>query len=307
VIAAVGDIACNSFPSAHTRRCRYDQVAKAIEQIHPDRFLALGDEQYLHGSYRDFRTYYDRYFGGLKEITAPVPGNHETYTPLMRGYRRYFGALAEPKGWWYPNQGLYYSYDLGGWHFIALNSQLCKGTTWDPGTGHDAPITRNIAEQANGCAPGSAEYEWLMRDLAMHPNSAYPCTVAYYHHPIFAWWPYKPTAENLRIQPLWRALDDAGVDLVLNGHFHNYQRWVPQDAYGIANPDGMTEIIAGTGGDTFENDFPTSRQQPANLAAYQGHSFGVLQLTLHPTSYDFSFVTAPGQRPYQDSGTASCH
>src|SRR3954469_14691416 len=93
VIAAVGDIACKSLPSEHNRRCRYNEVAKEIEQMKPAAFLALGDLQYLHGSYDDFKSYYDRYFGPLKSITRPVPGNHETYTLGMKGYLKYFGAL----------------------------------------------------------------------------------------------------------------------------------------------------------------------------------------------------------------------
>ena len=305
MIAAAGDIACNSLPREHERRCRYDQVAEAIRQIEPDRFLALGDLQYLHGGLDDYRAYYDPYFGDLKEITAPVPGNHETYTTNMRGYLSYFGAIARPHGGWsYPNRGGYYSFDLGGWHFIALNSQACKGQTWSPKLGRGVPISSNPVH-TNGCGPGDSMYEWLRRDLSLHPNDEYPCTVAFFHHPEFAWWQYRQTIEMIDIQPLWEALDDGGVDVVLNGHFHNYQRWAPQDVFGSANPEGPTEFVVGTGGDTYENDFPDT-EPPPNLEAYQAHSFGVLKLTMHPTSYDFEFVPAPGERPYEDSGTAGC-
>jgi len=149
-IAAVGDIACNSLPSQHHRRCRYNKVAALIRRLAPDRFLALGDLQYLHGSLDDFERYYDRYFGDLKSITAPAPGNHETYTKDMRGYLDYFGAIARPHGSWsYPNRGGYYSFDLGGWHVIALNSQACKGSTWSPTEGRGVPISSN-AIHTNG-------------------------------------------------------------------------------------------------------------------------------------------------------------
>ncbi|MDP9296549.1 MAG: metallophosphoesterase [Actinomycetota bacterium] len=307
VIAAVGDIACKSLPSEHNRRCRYNEVAKGIREMKPDRFLALGDLQYLHGSYSDFLTYYDRYFGDLKSITEPVPGNHETYTLGMKGYFRYFGTIARPHGGWsYPNKGGYYSWNLGGWHFIALNSQACKGSTWNPALGRGAPISSNPIH-TNGCGPGSSMYAWLQQDLALHPNDQYPCTIAYFHHPLFAWWPYRETVAMLGIQPLYQALDEAGVDVVLNGHFHNYQRWRAQDAFGHPDPNGISEFIVGTGGDTFENDFPTDKQQPANLEAYQAHSFGVLKMTLHDGSYDYEFVPAPGQRPYEDAGHASCN
>jgi acid phosphatase type 7 len=303
VVAAVGDIACNSLPSEHERRCRYDNVAEAIRSMHPDRFLALGDLQYLHGSLEGFKTYYDRYFHDLKKITSPVPGNHETYTRYMKGYFAYFGRRAQPKGWWYPNHGGFYSFDLGGWHFIALNSQLCKGSTWSPDEGQGVPVTRS-ASISRGCGPGTPEYQWLLRDLAMHPSSRYPCTIAYYHHPLYVWSPWKPDLGLLDTSALWQVLDEHGVDVVLNGHYHNYQRFAPQDAFGDADPNGMVEFVVGTGGDTFENDF--TRARPPNIEANQAHSFGVLKMTLHPDSYDFAFVTAPGQRPYQDSGHADC-
>jgi Calcineurin-like phosphoesterase len=304
-IAAVGDIACKSLPSAHNRRCRYNEVAKEIEQMKPAAFLALGDLQYLHGSYDDFKTYYDRYFGPLKSITRPVPGNHETYTLGMKGYFKYFGAIARPHGGWsYPNTGGYYSYNLGGWHFIALNSEACKGTTWNPDLGRGVPISTNPIH-TNGCGPGSSMYAWLQQDLALHPNSKFPCTVAYFHHPLFAWWQYRETIGMLGSQPLYEALDKAGVDVILNGHFHHYERWKPQDAFGRPTPGGPTEFVVGTGGDTYEQ-FPTDKQPPANLAAYQAHSFGVLKMTLHPDSYDYAFVPAPGQRAYSDSGSANC-
>ncbi|MDP9241836.1 MAG: metallophosphoesterase [Actinomycetota bacterium] len=306
VIAAVGDIACKSLPSAHNRRCRYNEVAKGIQQMNPDRFLALGDLQYLHGSYSDFMAYYDRYFGPLKSITEPVPGNHETYTLNMSGYMKYFGAIARPHGGWsYPNRGGYYSWNLGGWHFIALNSQACKATTWSPALGRGVPISSNPIH-TNGCGPGSSMYAWLQQDLALHPNSQFPCTIAYFHHPLFAWWQYRETIAMLGIQPLFQALDRAGVDVILNGHFHNYERWQPQNAFGLPDPNGPAEFVVGTGGDTYES-FPTDKQQPANLQAYQAHSFGVLKMTLHPESYDYEFVPAPGQRPYQDAGHASCN
>src|SRR5207245_4884108 len=150
----------------------------------------------------------------------------------------------------------------------ALAPQVSTGTTCSPLTGPGAPITQNPAE-ADGCHVGSAMYEWLAKDLALHPNNQYPCTLAFFHHPLFAWWPYKQTVENLHLQPIWKLLDDNGVDVILNGHFHNYQRWAPQNEFGFADPNGITEIIVGTGGDTFENDFPVKTQSPPdNLVAY---------------------------------------
>ena len=105
-IAAVGDIACNSLPREHTRRCRYNRVAALVERLDVDRFLPLGDVQYLHGDLDDFRAYYDRYFHDLKPISSPVAGNHETYTLYMRGFLDYFGDRV-------PSRRAYYSSEAG--------------------------------------------------------------------------------------------------------------------------------------------------------------------------------------------------
>ena len=303
VIAAVGDIACNTYPWVKAPRCAYDQVARLVKGMGVDRFLVLGDVQYAHGSLKAFRKYYDRYFGPLKSITSPAPGNHETYTKFMAGYLAYFGKRAAPHGWWYPEHDGFYSFDLGGWHFISLNSQLCKGSTWSPQTGKRTPVVHSTAVN-EGCGPGTPEYEWLAHDLALHPNGTYPCTVAYWHHPLYAWSPWKPDLGEATLQPMWELLDRGGVDVVLNGHYHNYQRWAPQDALGRPDPNGITEFIVGTGSDTYEDDF--TRPRPANIRAAQGTSFGVLKMTLHPSSYDFQFVSAPGEQPYQDAGHATC-
>ncbi len=293
VIAAVGDVACNSLPSEHARRCRYDAVADAIRSIGPDAYLALGDLQYLHGSLEDFRAYYDSEFGDLMRITRPVPGNHETYTLYTQGYYDYFGKRAH-------GPGGFYSFDLGSWHLIALNSQICKGSTWNPDLGQQTPITKNRAI-SEGCGPGSAMYEWAKKDLALHPAE---CTLAFMHHPLFGDESWPNGVFLYQLQPLWQLLDDAGVDVVLNGHVHNYERYAPQDAYGRPDPDGMAQFTVGTGGSTY-GDEPDAAWSP-NLEASQHTSFGVLRMELLDGGYDFAFVTAEGEEPYTDEGHGDC-
>ena len=301
-IAAVGDIACNSFPEEHARRCRYDRVADLVGSLGVDAFLALGDLQYLRGSYNAFTTFYDREFGDLFDITYPSPGNHETYTPYMGGYFRYWGkrAIAPQEPWWYPDRVGWYSFDLGDWHIVSLNSQLCKGSTWWPGYGHGQPITRNTVYD-RGCGPGTSEYEWLRKDLELNQDHA--CSLAFFHHPVFFYAPWRQTFGALDVQPLYDLLDKKGVDVILNGHYHNYQRFAQQDAFGNADPEGPAQFIVGTGGDTYEDDFPVGElEPPPNLVVYQGDSLGVLRMTLEPTSYDFEFVVSEGEIPFTDSG-----
>ncbi len=301
VIGAAGDIACNSFPSEHNRRCKYNHVADLLQNV--DKFLALGDLQYLHGSLEGFQTYYGKYFGKYKDITAPAPGNHETYTSNMKGYLKYFGLGLQSRYGLTSKWG-FYSFNLGGWHIISLSSQLCKGSTWNPETGQGAQIVNN-ASVSRGCGPGTPEYEWLKHDLATHPNSQYPCTLAYWHHPRFIWSPWPPGPMIFALTPLWEELYNAHADVILNGHYHNYQRFAPQDPQGDADPNGITEFIVGTGGDTYENDMQGT--PPPNLESSQATSFGILEMTLQPSSYDFRFVPAAGERPFSDSGHAECH
>ena len=204
MIAAVGDIACKNPPGNNRKVCQYDDVAALIERGDYDKFLPLGDIQYEKGSYKDYRENYDVYFGDLMSISEPVPGNHDYGVTDANGYYRYFGELAHgPDG--------YYSYDLGAWHVIALNSAICPAVT--------------------GCGPGDPQYRWLKADLAANDAA---CTLAYWHHPRYDWLKYQNADwtedyEFLRTAPFWNLLYDAGAELVLSGHNHNYSRWQPMD------------------------------------------------------------------------------
>jgi acid phosphatase type 7 len=282
-VAAAGDIACKNPPANNRRVCRYDDVAALVAAGHYDRFLALGDEQYEYGRLKDFRQNYDVYFGDLMGITRPVPGNHEYGTANAAGYYSYFGSLGH-------GPGGYYSYDLGAWHLIALNSAICPA--------------------AVGCGPGDPQYEWLKADLAADDAT---CTLAYWHHPRYDWLKYQHASwtsdyEFMRSAPFWNLLYAAGADVVLNGHNHNYSHWLPMDDEGNFDPDnGITQFIAGTGGRNL-NDFGAPSTKPNTFLTGQTDEFGILRMTLHATGYDYRFVSARGSAStYIDQGSGTCH
>jgi tRNA A-37 threonylcarbamoyl transferase component Bud32 len=296
VIAAAGEIACPvpPYPDTNPDACRYDDTADLLRPGELAAVLALGDNQYDNGVYEDYLAYYDTEWGRAKSITKPVPGNHEygqdpTGTP--DGYFRYFGDSV--KG---PQDQGYYSFDLGAcpkapcWHFIALNSQLCVG----PGGCGPAP---------RGTEPGAGNrmYRWLKRDLATHPNEKYPCTLAYWHHPLFSF--SMGSGPSPEVKPLWDALYAARADIVLNGHSHNYQRWRPQDPDQNADPArGIREFVVGTGGST---KYPLQLGEwPANLVSAQDTTFGVLKITLGRSAYTWDWVSAAGQPSFADASTA---
>jgi hypothetical protein len=280
-IAAVGDIACKNPPANNHRVCQYDDVAAAIAAGGYDRFLVLGDVQYEYGRYQDFVDNYDTYFGDLMSISEPVPGNHEYGTADAAGYFRYFGARAH-------GPGGYYSYDLGSWHVIALNSAICPAAT--------------------GCGPGDPQYEWLQTDLAANDAT---CTLAYWHHPRLDWLKYQNADwtedyEFLRTKPFWDLLSDAGADVVLAGHNHNYSRWLPMNADLEADPQGIRQFIVGSGGRNI-NNLGSASTRPDTFARGWSDGFGFLELSLHDASYDWRFVPAEGQPNFVDEGTGTCH
>ncbi len=274
-IAAVGDIACSTAPVATGRLCRYDAVAGKITAVTYDRFLPLGDTQYESGSTSEFTDRYDVYFGSLLPITKPVPGNHEYMTSGAGGFFSYFDPQTSSPG--------YFSFDLNGWHIIALNSQLCPKTT--------------------SCGPGNAQYDWLATDLAAHPNGTYPCTLAYWHHPRFGWQASPTPGDLARSAGFWNLLYAAGADVVLNGHHHNYSRWAPMDPDGYPDPQGLTQFIVGTGGKSL-NSFGDPSTKPSTLLKYRNSDFGFLEMTLHPTSYDFRWVSIKPAPKFADSGSS---
>jgi acid phosphatase type 7 len=278
VIAAVGDIACDpgdsNFKSGAGGRssCHQAAVSDLLVNRNLAAFLPLGDNQYEDGTLAKFNASYEPSFGRLKAITRPVVGNHEYLTPGAAGYFDYFGSQAGVRG-----QG-WYSYDIGGWHLIALNSTCGK---------------------VGGCGPDSPQGRWLKADLATHPTS---CTLAYWHHPRFSSGKHGSTID---MAPLWQALYDAGAEIVLSGHDHVYERFAPQDAAGIADPArGIRQFIVGTGG---KNHYAfTNPSGIANSEARDAATYGVLELTLGANTYTWRFVP-PSGGVFTDSGSGTCH
>ena len=281
LIAAVGDIACKNPPAQNRSVCQYDDVASAITARDPDQLLLLGDNQYEYGLYDDYVENFDVYFGSLLPITAPAPGNHEYGDPGAAGYFRYFGAAAHAG---------YYSFTLGSWHVVSLDSTVCG---------------------AGGvqCGPGSAQYEWLLDDL--EGNDA-RCTLAYWHHPRFDWLKYQHADwteefELLRTKPLWDLLYAHDADVVLAGHNHNYSRWMPADPQGEFDPArGITQFIVGTGGRNL-NGFGNFHTKPDIFVRGQSKAFGFLQLRLKVGGWDYRWFSAPGQPTFIDQGSGTCH
>jgi 3',5'-cyclic AMP phosphodiesterase CpdA len=267
--------------------CRYDDVAATIAAGDYGALLVLGDVQYEHGRFRDFIENYDVYFHDLLPITYPVPGNHDYGVTDAAGYFRYFGDVAR-------SDTGYYSFDLGGWHIVGLNSQLCP-----------APYKNTDAEV---CGPGDPQYEWLAADLAA---SDAECTIAFFHHPRVSWIRYINADWNdeaeARIDPLWDLLYRRGADVVLAGHEHFYQRFHPLNGNTkIDRSRGIVQFIAGGGGESLGNQ-GSWNHRPKALAASFDRGYGFLEMTLRPGAYDWRYVPAQGQPVFIDEGSRACH
>ena len=234
----------------------------------------FGDNAYQSGTSAEYSSCYNPSWGRQKARTRPSVGNHEYYTAGASGYFGYFGEVAGD-----PQKG-YYSYDLGSWHVVVLNSNCAA---------------------IGGCGAGSAQEQWLKDDLGAHSNQA--CTLAYFHHPRFS---SSTSGNNSAMVPFWEALYEAGAEVVLNGHAHHYERFAPQTPGGQADPEGgISQFVVGTGGKSL-NSFGTVQ---ANSEVRLAEAFGVIKLTLHPEGYDWQFVAVDGTVDGEttDSGSGSCH
>jgi invasin-like protein/Big-like domain-containing protein len=247
-----------------------EATAKLLDAI-PGAVFTLGDNVMPNGTSSEFASCYDPTWGRHKARTRPAPGNHDYNTSGAAGYFAYFGAAAGE-----PGKG-YYSYALGAWHVVVLNSNISS-------------------------AAGSAQDTWLKADLAAHPNQ---CTLAYYHHPLYSSTGGTGTggATLSGSRTFVNDLYAAHADLILNGHRHFYERLAPMRPDGTADPvNGVREIISGTGGDgggTLTNIFPLSEVR-------NGSTFGVLKLWLYDDSYAWKFVPVAG-KTFTDSGSTACH
>jgi Bacterial Ig-like domain/Calcineurin-like phosphoesterase len=247
-----------------------EATANLLDGI-PGTVYTLGDNAYESGTDAEFASCYNSSWGRHKARTKPSVGNHEYLTAGASGYYKYFGAAAgeSSKG--------YYSYDLGAWHIIALNS---------------------MCEKVGGCGATSTMVSWLKGDLATHPSS---CTLAYWHHPVFS--SGSTHGNDPKMIPSWDALYAAGADVVLSGHDHDYERFAPQTSSGVGDPArGIREFVVGTGGRSHYG-FGTIR---ANSEVRNSDTNGVLKLTLHASSYEWQFVPEAG-KIFSDSGSGSCH
>jgi acid phosphatase type 7 len=255
-----------------------DEATAALLDTLPGTVAALGDLVYESGTPEEFTQCYKPSWGRFKSRTRPALGNHDYETAGAAGYFGYFGSAATPLD---PKcrtacRG-YYSYDLGRWHIVVLNT---------------------TCSEVGSCQVGSPQEQWLRRDLEAHPTT---CTLAYWHHPRFSFGKFRDAP---LLQPLWQALYDHGAEVVLTGHDHNYQRYTPLDASGAPDPErGIREFVVGTGGANFT---PLDSPRPPNAEAGNDTTFGILQLNLHPTSYDWTFIPIAGQS-YSDSGSGTCH
>lgn len=275
VIAAAGDIACAAGDpdfnggNGTATRCHMRATSDLMVGAGLSAVLPLGDEQYKSGTLAEFRGSYDASWGRLNGIVRPVAGNHEYLTAGAAGYYSYFGAAAGD-----PGKG-YYSYDIGSWHLVALNSNCPK---------------------VGGCGAGSPQESWLRTDLAAHPAA---CTLAYWHAPRFS---SAQPSDVGATAALWRALYAARAEVVLNGHKHVYERFAPQTPAGAVSPSrGIREFVVGTGGEELD-DLTTVK--PNSEA--RSKTFGVLQLTLRQGGYDWQFRPETGAH-FTDSGSTSCH
>ncbi len=263
VLLAAGDIAdCTNLSGA-------EATAKILE-ANDGTVVAIGDLAYPDGSRENFKCY-DETWGRVKNRTRPAPGNHEFHSQGATFYFEYFGdAAGDPKNG-------YYSYDLGSWHIISLNSECL---------------------QIGGCEAGSREEKWLREDLAAHPAA---CTLAYFHKPLFSSGGAHGDAPEVR--PLYQALYDANADVILGGHDHDYERFAPQDANGkLDRARGIREFVVGTGG---KNHRPFGAPE-ATSEVRDTTTFGVLKLTLKPGSYEWTFIPEAG-KTLTDSGNDKCH
>ncbi|HXV59878.1 MAG TPA: metallophosphoesterase [Vicinamibacteria bacterium] len=261
VVVGAGDIATCSSQNDEATAALLDGISGTV--------VTFGDHVYPDGTAQEFTNCYDPTWGRHKWRTRPSTGNHDYHTPGASAYFVYFGAAAGN-----PEEG-YYSYDLGSWHIIALNSNC---------------------SDVGGCGPGSPQGQWLQADLAANPST---CTLAYWHHPRFSSGPHGNAAAAV---DLFDMLYQAGADVVLTAHDHDYERFAPQDSNGnLDGTRGIRQFVVGTGGASLY-EFATI--EPNSEVRYRD-SHGVLKLTLHPTSYEWEFVPVAGST-FTDTGTGSC-
>ena len=264
-VAGAGDI-CDT----DSATCK--ATSDLIVQINPDAVFTAGDNAYNSGTLSEYNARYKPTWGRFRELTYPSPGNHDyRETTDASGYFDYFNGVLTGTG--ADRAKGYYSWDVGDWHFIALNTM-------------------------NGDDISSTQLNWLRDDLAANTK---PCTAAYFHHPLISFGHYAPSGSAYSyetVKPLYDWLYAAKADLVLVGHDHNYQRFVKMNASLQPAADGFVQVLVGTGGRSFYDvaDRTSSLLAPSAYSASQkavsGSTHGVLKLTLNASGYAGEFVRA---------------
>jgi hypothetical protein len=287
VIAAGGDIACDPADTAFKggdgtlKTCRMKAVSDLLVAGNYAAVLEVGDEQYECAGPNAFLASYDPTWGRVNAISHPVIGNHEYYTsggtdcgPGGAGYQQYFTNAGVGVG---TSGQFWYSFDVGTWHIIALNANCSKVS----------------------CKTGSLQDQWLKTDLASHSNT---CTLAFWHQPRFSSGTTGSVVNYKGMAPLWNDLVASRADIAISGHRHWYERLGKMDANGAASATGLVQWIVGTGGKSLARNggsavYPTRQ-------FFDAQHYGFLELTLHPTSYDWRFITDSGT--VTDSGSDTC-
>lgn len=260
-----GDIASSSWVDGATATL-LDQIGGTV--------FTLGDNVYASGTSAEFAAYYEPTWGRHKARTFAVPGNHDYESPGAAPYFDYFFAGNPTMAALDPSRRGYYSFDLGAWRIVALNS-------------------------SNGAPPSQQQLDWLRADLQQNKR---PCTLAYWHHPRFN--SGHSYANNANMDAFWRVAHQYGVDVVLNGHAHVYERFDPQTHDAQPDPTGIRAFTVGTGGASMHAFGPVQ----ANSAVRLSGLFGVIQLTLRADGYDWRFVKIADQQgaPGGDAGSSAC-
>jgi hypothetical protein len=285
VVYVAGDIACDpADPALNTNGpglgsatgCAQMRTSNLMIDQPADAVIALGDMQYDSGTLSAFNAVYDPSWGRLKSITRPVIGNHEgTLATSGAGYCSYFGSAAHCNAGGRQGGAAYYSFDVGAWHVVVVNSNCIA---------------------AGGCDINSPQYQWLADDLQAKSK---PCTMAVWHHPR---WSSGHDGSNTFMHPIWQLFHASGGDLVLAGHSHDYERFAPLDGDGAINATtGMRSFVVGTGGAFFTGVIGAVPGSEVR----QNTTFGILKLVLNATNYSWRFVPEAGST-FSDSGSQAC-
>lgn len=285
-VVAVGDITCDpgtkttaaatknvaTSTKTSTTNCQDAAVAAQIAKIKPDALLTLGDQQYDDGKLEKFQVGFAKNWAQFNKILYPSPGNHEYVTTGATGYYTYFKDLSTDvsKG--------YYSFSLGDWNIISLNSNCDK---------------------IGGCDTNSTQVKWLQDQLKNNTNK---CTLAFWHHPRFTSGKYFNDSDSKsRSLSFWEALEDNKADVVLNGHDHLYERFALQNSAGKKDSQGVREFIVGTGG----KELYKQAGSEANSQKVVDYQYGVLKLQLFKSAYKWEFVAVNGD--ILDDGQQNCN